>query len=493
MDSVRQDLKFVARSLGRQPGFTAAAILTLALGIAASTAIFSLVDSALLRALPFDDAGRLVMLWGVAGPERDIRGASFPEVRDWREQNRSLTALSIYDPTSVNLRAGEEPVRVQAEMVSASYFSLVGVEASAGRTFVDDDDRAPDRSPVIVISHRLWQGRFSGATDIVGRSVMVNDRGFTVVGVMPAGFNGLSFESDVWVPAMMVSIFASPSVVENRGNRWLAAVGRLRPGTALEEAQRDLDRVAAHLADTHPASNRDRGVRLMSLHENYLGSTRDLLPALFAAVLLLLLVASANVTSLQLVRGAARQREVAVRLALGATRGRLVRQMLTEAAVLALAGGALGSLLALWALDVLVPLIPAGALPRYVRPGVDGRALAAAFAFSLLSAGAFGLVPALRAWRDGFGDGLKEGARAARSGLSSIRRPGLQQGLVVAQVSVALVLLIGAALLARSLQAQLAVSPGFEAKSVTAARLTLSAELYNHEARTQFAARLVER
>jgi predicted permease len=486
------DLRFALRTFGRSPGFTAAVIATLARGIGASTAMFSLVDSALLRPLPFHSPKELVVLWGIKQPEGDIRGASFPEIADWRSMNHTLSGVALWDQISLNLRTTAEPARLSGEMVSGGFFQLIGVRAALGRTILPSDDDAPDAHPVAVISDALWRERFAGDRSVIGKTITLNDRALTVIGVMPPGFTGFSFEADVWVPSMMVSLTRSPSIIERRGSRWLMAVGRLKPGVTIADAQRDLDGVATRLAQAYPETNTDRGVRLMSLEENYLGSTRSLLFTLFGAVFLFLLIACVNVTSLQLVRGIARRREIAVRMAIGADRARLVRQLLVEGVVLAIAGGAVGACVAWLGVRAMTPLIPDGLLPAYAHPAVNGRALAFGLGVAVLAGVIFGVVPAFRSAQRDISTALRESG-ASNAGLARIGRAGAHQLLVVGQIALALVLLAGAGLMLRSLRHQLAVSPGFRPDGVLGARLTLPAERYDFDSRVAFANQLIDR
>jgi len=487
------DFRFALRALRRRPTYTAAVVLTLALGIGTSSAVFSLFDAALIRPLPFADPSRLAMLWGVAGPGRDIRGASYPELSDWRTLNRSFTDVAGYDEISLNLATTGEPRRVEAEMVSASYFGILGARAARGRVFSAVEDRVPDARPVAVISHALWTTRFASDPNIVGTSITLNDRPLTIVGVMENGFHGLSFDTDVWVPMMMMSLNASPGTLESRSNRWLGAVGRLRPGVTLESAQGDLDAVALRLEAAHPETNRQRGIQLFSLQDSALGTTRQLLLALFVAVLLFLGVACANVVNLQLVRATSRRREMALRIAVGANAPRLLRQLVAEGLVLATIGALAGLVLAVWGLGVLLPLVPEGTLPRYVSPSVDWRVLGFTAALTIVCGVMFGLAPAATVRHLTIGEWLKEGARSATGGITSLRRLGAQQFLVVSEIALALMLLVAGALMIRSLRHQLAVEPGFRTDGVVSAELALPRGRYPPAARVQFVDRLLSR
>jgi putative ABC transport system permease protein len=487
------DVRLAFRTLVKQPVFAGALVATLALGISAATVMFIVLYAAVLRPLPFADPDRLVMLLGVFGPDKQVRGASFPEASDWRTMNRTLEALSPYDETSLNLLVGTEAVRVDAEMVSPSYFQMLGVEAARGRTFTQSDDRAPDESPVVVISDALWRSRLGSRRDIVGATITLNDRPMTVVGVMPEGFAGLSFDTDVWFPSMMVSLTSARTVVEARGSRWLVVIGKLKDGVTLRQAQEDLSRIATVLERNHPDFHRQRGVTVSSLREGLLGSTGALLAALFGAVLLFLAIACANAAALQLARTTARRRELAVRAALGAHRYHLARQLLVETVTLGLIAGFVGALGAAWSVEALGRVLPDGALPRYARPAVDGVALAFALGASLLSSLLITVLPALASTRTDLSDGLKEGARAAASSLGRIRRPTPQHALVVAEIALAVTLLAAAGLMLRSLDRQLQIRVGFDADGVTVARLTLPGQRYTPEARGVFVDRLLER
>jgi predicted permease len=485
-----QDLRVALRSLLHRPAFALSVIVTLASGIGASTLMFSLVDAAFLRPLPFEQPDRLVMLWGVAGPERDIRGASIPEVRDWREMNRTFSSVSSLDDTALNMRIGTDVIRVEAEMVSAVFLELLGVRPALGRTFTPEEDRLPGERPVAIISDRLWRERFDGASTVLQRHVVLNDRTCSIVGVMPPGFAGLSFDTDVWLPSMMVTLSSGPSIVKDRGSRWLGAIGRLRDGVSLAQAQDDLTRVASQLEQQFPDYNRQRGVRLIPLQEALVGSTGPLIKVLFSAVLLFLLVSCANVASLQLARTTARRRELAVRAALGARRWHVLRQLLVESFVLAAAAGVLGALLAAWGSTAAIALTPEGTLPPHVVPGIDRRVL---LFTSVITCGVAVLVAILPVAVSRGGDlanAIRTGGRASSAGLGSLRRPSAQQVLIVAEIALAMTLLTAGGLMARSLVRQMDVKVGFDPNGVTVAQLSLPAERYPAAQRHAFVMRL---
>jgi predicted permease len=484
------ELILAVRTLSKRLSYSLAVVATLALGIGATTVMFSVADAALLRPLPFSDPDRLVFLTGVAGSQRSPRGGSFLEVADWRALNKTLEDVSHYDYTPLNLRIGADVERIEAEMVNAGFFRLLGVQPALGRTFLPEEDTVPDRNTVVVVSHALWRERFGGDAGVLNRTLQLNDRTFTIVGVMPEGFAGVSFDTDVWVPSMMVTLTATPSIVQNRSSRWLGAIGRLRNGIPIERAQEDLNRVAALLEERHPETNRERGVQLNVMRDAMLGNTRGMITALFGAVFLLMLVACANVAGLQLARAASMRRELAVRLALGARRWHVLRQLLVESLVLALAAGTAGTLAASWALGSLMALMPAGALPPQVNPSIDPRAIAFALVMAVAGGLLVAVLPAMAAMRGDLAESMKGGTRAAGPGLGSIRRPSSQQALVVAEIALAMALLGAAGLMVRSLERQANVRLGFEPDAVTVAQLTMPAARYQPADRATFVERL---
>ena len=494
MHSLVGDFRFAVRSLRRRPTFALVVVITIAIAIGATTTMMSVVNAAILRPLPFPDADRLFFARGFLEREQSIRGISYLEAMDWRSMTHAFDGLAAYDDISLNLGGPDgNPLRVEAEIVSANFFRVLGVAAARGRTFLPEEDRVPDAHPVVVISHGLWQARFGGIESIVGQPITVNARTFTIVGVMPPDFRGASFISEVWIPTMMVSAIRPATTLGDRSSRWLRAIGRLKAGVTLADAQRDLDRVTKELAITHPETNRDRGARVTSLRAYYLGTTERLLLALFGAVGFLLLIACANVMSLQLVRGAARRREMALRVALGAGRYRIIRQLLTEGIVLALAGTAAGVVLAQWGIDALLPFAPAGLLPAYARVSIDGVVLGYTALIAVAAGILFGLAPALSRSHADLVSALKSGSPAAAAGLGSLHRVRSLQAFVIGEVALALVLLTGATLMVRSLRSQLDVDPGYRADGVVAARLALPLERYPGPARVRFVEQLVER
>lgn len=486
-----RDFRLALRSFRKRRGYAATVALTLALGVGASTSIFAFVDAALLQPPPFPEPGRLGVIWGVAGPERDIRGASYLEIQDWKARTRAFDDVVVYDEINLNMSLdGAEAARVDGEMVGQGYFALLGATAAIGRTFTPAEDAVPGQHPVAVISDTLWRRSFGASPDVFTRRVLLNDQPVTIVGVMQPGFSGLSLDTDIWVPSMMIGLTSSPSILESRGNRWLAALARVKAGVALDVAQADLDAAAAALRAEHPDTNEDRGAQLQMLEAFYLGDTAGTLRLLFAAVLLLLLVACSNVAALQLARSTSRQHEISVSLALGATRKHVARQLAAEGVVLGIAGAVLGVIAASWMLRGIQLMQPDGALPSFVAPALDVRALAFASLAALVSAMLTTVLPALTMADTNVITALRGSARAVRGGLGSIARPAPQQMLVVAQVAVALALLLGAGLVTATLREQLRVPLGFDATRVTTGQVTLTGTRYTPEARVAFAERL---
>jgi putative ABC transport system permease protein len=451
MDVLIADLRYALRRLLKSPGFTLVAALALALGIGANTAIFSAVNAVLLRPLPYPDAGRLAFL-SETSKDMDYMSVSLPNFRDWLDQNRVFEELGLVRGQGATLTGGDAPQRLEAYIVTSGYFRALGVPPLLGRPFAREDDEA-GAARTAVLNHRFWAAALGSDPGVVGRTLVLDGAATTVVGVMPAGFE--EDEVDLYLP---LGPHLPNLPVEERGNHpGFYGIARLRDGVSLAGAQAGMSAIARRLAEHYPDSNSGNGVRVASLTDELVGEVRPALLVLLGAVGFVLLIACANVANLLLARAEARTREIAIRTSLGACRGRLLRQLLTESVVLALLGGLAGLLLAFWAVGALVSLNP-GDVPRIEEIGIDWRVLLFALGVSLLTGVLFGLAPALRASRPDLNASLKEGATAAISGM---RRPGLRSALVVSEVALTLVLLVGAGLMLRSFERLRRVDPGF--------------------------------
>lgn len=490
MGDLAQDLRYALRSLAKAPGFTAIAVLTLALGIGATTAIFSVVNAVLLRPLPYPDAELVIMVWmdnRRQGIGEDIH--SWPNYVDYRDANKVFTGLAAYRSGGYNVTGGClegecEPQRISAANTTASLFPVLRVAPVVGRAYTAEEEQ-PGQDGVVVISHGLWTNRFASDPATVGRTVRLNGRERTVVGVMPRGFAFPSADTDVWVPLVL-----PPEMREARSAFGLHVVGRLKPDVTLARARSEMGALARRLEQQYP-SNRDFGVNLVPLPEQVIGTTlRTALWVMFGAVAAVLLIGCANVANLLLSRAAVREREVGVRLALGASRGRLVRQLLTESVLLAALGGGLGVLLAWGGLHLLVGLAPAD-IPRLDEVRIDGVVLAVV-AFTVVATGiAFGLVPALQASRPDLVQVLREGGRGGTAGRGGHR---LRRILAAAQVALVLILLTGAGLLIRSFVQLQQVQLGFRPDHLLTMQLALPATKYESpEQRLAFYDGLIER
>ena len=461
-ESFVQDTRYAVRTLWKSPGFSVVATLVLAIGIGANTAMFSLVDAMLLRGLPYTDAERLVLLIGnvqrATGVER--RGNSLPDHLDWRAQSTAFEDMAAYTQTNVTLSSFDEPERVPAEAVSAGYFELLRVTPQYGRVFSPSEDAVPNRDFVAILSDGLWKRRFGADPTIVNREIRLGTRAYTVIGIMPPGFTGLTDTADLWIP------FAQSGVPPtNRGSRGFQSVARLKPGVSMAAAAAELDAISQQLAKAYPATNDQRGVEVTPLADFVFGQLRPVLLTLMAAVAFVLLIACANVANLLIGRSEVRQREIALRTALGAGRTRLMRQLVTESCVLTLIAGAAGTALAYGAVRALVSSSPV-TLPSYFQPGLSMPVLAFTLGVSLACGILLGLAPALHARFATLSSALKDSTRGSTG--TGARR--IRSVLVVAEVAFAIVLLIGAGLMIRSLQKLTAIHPGFDATNV----LTLS-------------------
>jgi putative ABC transport system permease protein len=457
-ESVRQDLRYTARVLRRAPAFTIVAVLALAIGIGANTAIFSLVEGIVVRGLPYPDADRLVVLIGnVERASVERRGDSYPDFVDWREQSRSFDGIAAFTTDTTTLAAGGEPERLDVEDVSAPYFSLLAVSAARGRVFRADEDAVPDRDAVCVIGDGLWKRRFGADPGVVGRTITLGARLYTVVGVLPPGFAGLSDTAELWRPFMM-----SGWDLEGRGSRGFYALARLKAGTTPAAAQAELAGISRRLAHAYPDTNDKRSVEVSPLSVETFGRLTRAVVTLMTAVLLVLLIACANVATLLIGRSETRQREIALRAALGAGRRRLLRQLVTESLVLTAIGAGAGVVLARLAIPVLVASSPI-ALPSFFTPRID----LPVFAFTVASAVAcgllLGLAPALHTRVGAAADALKNGNRGSSGGVRSRRSRTV---LVVAEVALAVVLAAGAGLMIQTVRNLAALDPGFDTGNV---------------------------
>jgi len=452
---VIQDIRYAARKLSRTPGFTIIAAFTLALAIGATTAIFSVIDGVLLKPLPFREPERVVRITNLRDGNRMV--SSVPDFVDFRTQTKSFSSMAAIDNQPMNLTGGSEPERVASARVSASFWSLLGVTPAVGRGFAPNED-AQSAGRVVVVSDGLWTRRFGADRRLVGKTISLDGNAYTVVGVAPPRFN-YPDNPDVWVPLVFS---ASDLDQENRGGHWIGVIGRLAPNVSAAQATAEMVALTRRLEKQFPESNTNLSAAVMPLQEYMVGDVRPALYVMLGAVAFVLLIACANVANLLLVRAAARESEMAVRTALGAGAWRIVRQLVTESVLLAIIGGVLGTLLALWGVDLLVAMAPRG-LPRINEVAVNPTVLLFTAAVTALTGVLFGLFPALQAARANVSGMLKEGMRGSSSGVASRRA---RNGLVMTEMALAVVLLVGAGLLIRSFSKLIAVDPGFRAERV---------------------------
>jgi putative ABC transport system permease protein len=443
--------------------FTIVAVLALALGIGANSAIFSVVNSVLLKPLPFDEPDRLLMVWETSiNRGQSKTPASAPNFIDWQNQNTVFEHVAAFDGSSYILTGGAEPERIPGTRVSASLFPLLRVNPVVGRSFTPEDDKE-GASPVVIISHNFWKQRFDSDMNLEGKTLVLEGKIHSVVGVMPPGFQFYNIESELWTPFAFTA-----DDLSSRGAHYMGVVARLNPGVTKEQAQEDMGGIANRLAEQYPDTNGGRGINLVSLHEQLVGDVRPALLVLLGAVGFVLLIACANVANLLLARAASRHKEVAIRMALGASRSRLIRQLLTESVLLAVIGGGFGLLLALWGVDLLTALAPES-LQSVKGVGMDSRVFGFTLIISILTGVLFGLAPALQASKPDLNESLKEGGRTS----ADSRRNRFRTMLVVSEVSLSLVLLICAGLMVMSFSRLLQVSPGFNPDNVLTMGLSL--------------------
>ncbi|HXG68903.1 MAG TPA: ABC transporter permease [Blastocatellia bacterium] len=495
METLIQDLRFGIRRLLASPGFTFIAILSLALGIGANTAIFSLVNTILLRPLPVAQPEQVVAVNQV-----DLRNPSgfanfsYPNYVDFRDRNEVLSGMYAHRFVPLSLSRGGNNERVWGYLVSGNYFDVLGVSAFKGRLFSQEDDRAPGAHPVAVVSYGGWQRRFGSDPDLVGKTILLNGHTFTVIGIAPENFTGteLIFTPEIWVPMMMArQIEPGSNWLERRGTGVLFAGGRLKPGVTAAQAEAALNVLSEQLAREYPSTNEDKGIQLTPpglIIPQFRNSVISFAGVLMATVGLVLLIACANLANLLLARASARRKEIAIRLALGAGRLRLIRQLLTESVLLALMGGLVGLLLALWLVDLIAAFRPPIDFPLTIALQVDYRVLGFTLLLSFATGVLFGLAPALQATKPDLVPALKD-----ETGAAGYRRSRLRNSLVVAQVALSLILLIAAGLIVRSLQHVQMIGPGFETERAIAMSVDPGLQGYTRERGQEFYRQLIER
>ena len=476
MQTLLQDLRYAIRMMTSNRAFTAVAVLVLALGIGANSVIFSVVNAVLLRSLPFPNADRIILVFESNLQRQSKEGVAAANFLDWKDQNQVFESLAAYREESFSLTGANGPERVSGLVTTASLFPVMGVRPRLGRVFQPDEDSLGG-ARVAVISQSLWQRRFGSDPNIIGQKLTASSEPLAIIGVMPAQFR-FPAEADLWIPPRRVVpehvLTPTVNMSSNRDSHYLSAIGRLKPNVTLQQASADMDAVASRIEEENPNDNMGRGVSLVTLRELAVGNIRPTLLVLFGAVGFVLLIACANVANLLLARAATRQKEMAIRTALGANRLRLVRQLLTESVLLAVAGGGLGLLLALWGINPLVALMPAE-ISGAKNIKIDGLVLGFTLGMSLLTGLVFGLVPAWHATKSNLNESLKEGGRGGTAGTRRIQARGL---LVVSEIALSLVLLIGAGLMIRSFIRLEQVNPGFETRNILTMRLSLPAAQY---------------
>jgi putative ABC transport system permease protein len=483
MDTLIKDLRYGVRSFLKRPGFLVIAISTLALGIGATTAMFTVVNSVLLRPLQFPEPERIVLFEGV-NPRQGIKesNVSVPDLADWQQQSQSFEQIAAFVSGGVFISVGDEVERMRASAVSPEFFPLFKTNPISGRV-LQADDIQENRVAAVVISHAVWQRRFGGAADVLNRKITLQGKPVTIVGIMPAGFN-YPDDCEVWTPFLL-----NPAK-EARENRYVNVVSRLKPGVSIAQAQTELDTINQRLAQNYVDTNTGWGVRLTELRESLVGELRTSLLILLGAVAFVLLIACANVANLLLARAAYRQKEIALRTALGASRLRVVRQLLTESVLLSIVSGVAGLALSFWFIKLLLAIVPPNT-PRLSEIGIDWRVFAFTFAVTILAGILFGLVPALQTSRPNLNETLKDsGQRGSETG----GRNRVGSSLIVSEIALSFILLAGAGLLIKSFLHLREVNPGFAADNVLAMRVTLPPGKYAQgEPRAQIYKQLIDR
>jgi predicted permease len=493
MDSLIKDIRYAIRGLMKRPGFVAIAVITLALGIGANTAIFSLVNTVLLRSLPVERANEIVSV-ALRGKDDSMSAFSYPNYKDFRDHNDVLSGLLVYRFVPLSLSRGGNNERIWGYEVSGNYFDVLKVKAIHGRTFLPEEDQTKLSHPVIIVGYDCWQRRFGADPNLVGKDVLINDHQFKVIGITPQGFKGteLVYSPEMWVPASMMEwVEPGATWLDNRNSKNFFAIGRLKSGVDSRQAEASLNLVAQQLAKEYPDSNEGQTVKIVPpgfILPDLRGAVVNFTWVLMAAVGLVLLVTCTNLAGLMLARATDRRKEIAIRLAMGANRLRLMRQLLTESVLLSFAGGAVGVLLALWIVKVLLALKPPIDFPLALDISIDWRVLLFSLAVSVAAGVIFGFAPALQATRPNLVGALKD--TAAQGGAVKTK---LRSVLVVAQISISLVVLIAAGLVVRTLQQLQTMNPGFETKNALTMSFDLGLQGYDDARGQQFYRQLKER
>ena len=483
METLFKDVQYGIRSLLKRPGFTAVAVITLALGIGANSAIFSVVSAVLLRPLPYPESERIAVLDGV-NPAKGFTqiNMSVPDFADWQKQNQVFEQMAGYVTGGSVLTSGNETERVRGTSVTADFFPLMRINAAKGRA-LQPDDSEKGRDSVVLLSHGLWQRRFGGDENVIGTNLILSNESTTIVGVMPAGFD-YPEQTELWVP------FPLEPAAERRDNRYLDVIARLKPGVSLAAAQAQMDTINQRLAETYVETNSGLSAKLTGLRERLVGELRSSLLVLLGAVAFVLLIACANVANLLLARATVRQKEIAVRTALGASRFRIIRQLLTESVLLSILGGTVGLLLSVWLTKLLIAISPPNS-PRFDEIRPDASVFAFTLGLTVVTGLLFGLAPALQASRLDLNERLKEGGRSGASGAGHNR---IRSVMMVSEIALSFMLLVGAGLLIRSFMRLRDVSPGFNPANVLSVRVSLSGARYPAgEPRVQMLLQTIER
>ena len=493
MDSLIKDIRYAIRGLIKRPGFVAIAVITLALGIGANTAIFSLVNTVLLRSLPVERPGEIVSV-AVRAKDDSMSAFSYPNYKDFRDRNEALSGLLVYRFVPLSLSRGGNNERIWGYEVSGNYFDVLNVKAIQGRTFLPEEDKTKNSHPVIVVSYDCWQRRFGGDPSLVGRDVLINNHQFNVIGIAPQGFKGTEFvySPEIWITASMIE-WAEPGStwLDNRSSKNFFGIARLKSGVSARQAEASLNLLSQQLAKEYPDDNEGQSIKIGPpgfILPELRGAVVSFTWVMMAAVGLVLLVTCTNLAGLMLARATDRRKEIAIRLAMGANRLRLIRQLLTESIMLSFVGGAVGLLLALWILRVLLALKPPIDFPLALDVGVDWRVLLFSLTVSIVAGAVFGLAPALQSTRPSLVRALKD--TAAQGGAVRTR---LRSVLVVAQISISLVVLIAAGLVVRTLQQLQTMNPGFETQNGLTMSFDLGLQGYDEARGQQFYRQLIER